>query len=139
MHRARPGLLAAILIAAAAAHAQPGLETGRWITESGNLEVEVAPCGEYHCGTIVRVIANNAMSGPGASSAAAAATAGAMILFKLRPMEGGGWQGRIYNRATDRTYHSRLNALSDERLKVTIYENDPEHAVVQLWRRPEAQ
>ena len=136
MQRARPGLLAAILIAASAAHAQPSPETGRWITESGNLEVEVAPCGEYHCGTIVRVIANNAMAGPGAPAAAAAV--GSKILFNLRPMEEGGWQGRIYNRATDRTYHSRLQALSDERLKVTIYENDPQQAVVQLWRRPEA-
>lgn len=137
MQRARPGLLAAILIAAAAAHAQPSLETGRWITESGNLEVEVAPCGQHHCGTVVRVIANNAMGGPGASSAAAAAV-GTRILFNLRPREGGGWQGRIHNRATDRTYHSRLDAVSGERLKVTIYENDPQHAIVQLWRRPEA-
>ena len=40
-------------------------QTGRWITASGNLEIEIAPCGQALCGTVVRVLANNSMSSSG--------------------------------------------------------------------------
>ncbi len=143
---ATSGLLAAILAIGVPAWAAPGPqpspqpspEEGRWITESGNLEVEVAPCGQYHCGTIVRVIANKAMGGPGASAGAAAALVGNHLLFNLRALDGGGWQGRIHNRGDGKTYHSRLQALSPERLQLTIYAERPDDGVVQVWRRPEA-
>jgi hypothetical protein len=36
--------------------------TGRWLTESGNLEVVVAPCAADLCGTVARVLANRSMS-----------------------------------------------------------------------------
>jgi uncharacterized protein (DUF2147 family) len=134
--------LAATLAVAGGAQAQPASpEAGRWITESGNLEVDVAPCGEAYCGTIVRVIANKSMSNPNqqmAAPAGAASPIGKKILFDLRPLKDGGWQGRIYNRENDKTYNSRLNAVGADQLKLTIYENDPAQGKVQVWRRPAA-
>jgi uncharacterized protein (DUF2147 family) len=132
-------LALAVTLSAGAQAQQASPEAGRWITESGNLEVEVAPCGENHCGTIVRVIANNSMSNPGqkmAAPAGAASPIGKKILFDLRPRDGGGWQGKIYNRENDKTYNSRLDALGADQLKLTIYENDPAMGKTQVWRRP---
>lgn len=124
-------------------------ETGRWITESGNLEVEIAACGDAassaYCGTITRVIANNAMSQgavpaavPAATQAATPAGAspiGKRILFDLKPLASGGWQGRIYNRENNKTYNSQLAALGGDQLKLTIYEDTPAQGRVQVWHR----
>ena len=35
---------------------------GRWITANGNLEVEIAPCGNALCGTVTQVLGNRSMS-----------------------------------------------------------------------------
>jgi uncharacterized protein (DUF2147 family) len=124
---------------ARAADASP--ETGRWITESGNLEVEIASCGDAasnaYCGTITRVIANNAMGQPGVQMAASNAPSplGKRILFDLKPLAGGGWQGHIYNRENNKTYNSQLAAVGGDQLKLTIYEDTPAQGRVQVWRR----
>jgi hypothetical protein len=54
-----------IVLAASPAHAL----SGRWITQSGNLEIEIAPCGDALCGTAVKVLANHSMSNAGAEMA----------------------------------------------------------------------
>ena len=43
--------------------------SGRWITQCGNLEIEIAPCGDALCGTAVKVLANHSMSQPGVEMA----------------------------------------------------------------------
>jgi len=65
-----------LCVVASTAYAQ----TGRWITASGNLEVEIAPCGQALCGTAVRVLANNSMSAPGKSMASNVPGLGLKIL-----------------------------------------------------------
>jgi uncharacterized protein (DUF2147 family) len=133
-------LCASLAIVGASARAeQASPEAGRWITESGNLEVEIAACGQAYCGTIVRVLANNSMNNPAAAMAPAAGAAspiGKKIMFDLQPMEGGGWQGHIYNREDNKTYNSRLTALGTDQLRLSIYADNPEQAKVQVWRRP---
>ena len=53
-------------VAPAPGTAHPKAPLGRWITESGNLEVNIAPCnpagGNALCGKVVRVLANRSMS-----------------------------------------------------------------------------
>ncbi len=74
---ARPLLAALALLSAALpagaqqAGAEPRAPLGRWVTESGNLEVEVAPCSSGSptlCGKVVKVMANRSMAGPGQAS-----------------------------------------------------------------------
>ena len=131
-------LSAILTLAVASAQAQQAApELGRWITESGNLEVEIAACGPAYCGTITRVIAKQSMSKPGAAMAPAHAASplGKQILFDLQPMSAGGWQGHIYNRENNKTYNSQLAALDPDQLKLTIYEDSPANGRVQVWRR----
>jgi uncharacterized protein (DUF2147 family) len=116
----------------------PQAESGRWITQSGNLEVEIAPCGEARCGTVVRVIDNRAMAGPAAPAATAAAMPsplGKQILFGLLPLADGGLQGRIYNRADNKTYNSILKSTGKDELTLTIYQDTPDQGQVQVWQR----
>ncbi|AMP07565.1 DUF2147 domain-containing protein [Collimonas pratensis] len=116
-------------------------ESGRWITESGNLEVDIAPCGTDMCGTIVRVIANRSMSNPTVAMQPtnAGSPLGKKILFDLKPAEQGGWQGHIYNRENDKTYNSLIALIAPDQLKLTVYEDTPAHGKTQVWKRPDAQ
>lgn len=129
---------AALALSAHPARAQGTIpEAGRWVTESGTLEVEIAPCGPDYCGTVTRVIADHAMGQPGTPMAGAGAGAvlGKTILSGLQPLAGGGWLGRIVNRENGKTYHSRVAAIDADRLQLTIYEATPADGRVQVWRR----
>src|SRR5262245_11573790 len=95
---------------------------GRWLTASGNLEVEVAPCGQALCGTVVRVLGNRSMSAGGGEMTPADTRdpMGMQILidfvpteFRETPASDGGaaksriptrWNGQIYNRENAKTY-----------------------------------
>jgi uncharacterized protein (DUF2147 family) len=129
---------AALALSAHPARAQGTIpEAGRWVTESGNLEVEIAPCGPDYCGTVTRVIADHAMgqSGTPMAASASASVLGKTILSGLQPLDGGGWLGRIVNRENGKTYHSRVAAIDADRLQLTIYEDTPADGRVQVWRR----
>jgi thiol-disulfide isomerase/thioredoxin/uncharacterized protein (DUF2147 family) len=129
---------------AVAQAAEPVPEAGRWLTESGALEVEIAPCGKAYCGTVTRVLSNASMAGPGAPAAGGAAPSplGKTIIRDLQPLPdkgaGAGWQGWIVNRENGRDYHVRLAALEGDRLQLTIYTKAPGDGRVQVWRRPAA-
>jgi uncharacterized protein (DUF2147 family) len=131
-------LLAAALLATPAAFAQPA---GRWITESGNLEVEIAPCGAALCGTVVRVLANRSMSGPGAEMTPADTrpALGMTILSQLTPAGEGELAGRIYNRENAKHYSVKLSLASPEQLLVRAYIGLPLFGKTQVWQRVPAQ
>lgn len=127
-----------LLLAAAGAQAQSAQsappELGRWITQSGNLEIDIDTCGPAYCGTVVRVIAQAAM--PGAAMAPAAPSPlGKKILFDLQPAGGAGLQGRIFNRGDNKTYNTQIVAAAPDQLQLTIYQDKPAEGQVQLWRR----
>lgn len=131
--------LAASLAPSAFAQSAPQ-QLGRWITESGNLEVEVAPCGDAYCGTVVRVIANRSMSAPGAEMAAAdpRPALGMAILRGLKPGEGearGEWKGEIYNRENGKTYSAIVTAPAADQLAIRAYLGLPALGKTQVWRR----
>ena len=113
------------------------IERGRWITQSGNLEVEITPCANALCGTVVRVIANNSMSKPGSAMAAADARSplGMKILSDFKPSGDAEWKGRIYNREDGETYDCVMTLLAPDQLKIRAYKGLPLFGKTQLWSR----
>ncbi|MES2937527.1 MAG: DUF2147 domain-containing protein [Pseudomonadota bacterium] len=141
-HRFAAAALAAFSIAGAqAAGPAPSAPLGRWITESGNLEVELAPCGDALCGTVVRVLANRAMAGPPGQEMAPAdarPALGMVILSQLRPSGEGEYSGTIYNRENAKSYGARLTLAAPGELLVRAYVGLPLFGKTQVWRRAAA-
>lgn len=111
--------------------------TGHWLTESGNLEVDIAPCGQALCGTVVRVIANRAMSDPKTAMASADGrpALGMKILQDVTPSGDGEWKGRIYNRENGETYDCLMTYAAPDQLKIRGYKVLPLFGKTQVWRR----
>ncbi len=137
----RSTLLIAGFVLAFPAFAQsaPGAspETGRWITESGNLEVEIAPCGPALCGTVIKVIANRSMRKADAAMAPAdnRSPLGMQILTGFVPAGDGEWKGRIYNRENGETYDCLMSLAAPDQLKVRGYKGLPLFGKTQIWHR----
>ncbi|WEF32716.1 DUF2147 domain-containing protein [Pseudoduganella chitinolytica] len=129
-------LAAALALAALPLRAAPPPESGRWITASGNLEVEIAPCGDALCGTVSKVLGNRSMSHPGQPMPAADSrpVPGMQLLTGLRSVGDGTWQGRLYNRENGQTYDCRLRLAAPDRLEVQPT-GLPAMAPPQVWRR----
>lgn len=138
----------------------PQAPLGCWITESGNLEVDVAPCAADAkttatstsanaggsptlCGKVVRVLANRSMSAPGTDMAAADArpALGMTLLSTLRDTgsRSGAYQGEIYHRENAKTYRATLTPAEPDQLLVRAYVGIPLFGKTQVWRRPAAE
>jgi uncharacterized protein (DUF2147 family) len=123
------------------AHAQQAVagasENGRWLTESGNVEVQIMPCGEALCGKVVKVLANRSMSSPGAAMAAAddRSPLGMQILTGFTPAGDGEWKGNIYNRENGETYDCLMSLASPDQLKVRGYKGIALFGKTQIWTR----
>ncbi|KRD21996.1 hypothetical protein ASE39_06270 [Acidovorax sp. Root267] len=147
-------------LAASASVPHPQAPLGRWITESGNLEVDVAPCATDAkntatsisakpggsptlCGKVVRVLAHRSMSAPGTDMAAADArpALGMTLLSGLRDTGSGSgdYQGEIYNRENAKTYRATLTPAEPDQLLVRAYVGIPLFGKTQVWRRPAAE
>ena len=130
--------LAASLAAAAPQPAPSPL--GRWITASGNLEIDVAPCGDALCGTVVRVLANRSMSGPGEEMKPADARdpLGMRILSGFVPSGDPAtrWDGSIYNRENAKTYRCRMSIGDAGELVLRAYVGIPWFGRTSTWTRP---
>ncbi|MED5620435.1 DUF2147 domain-containing protein [Ideonella sp. BN130291] len=138
----RSSLCAAALgLASLAAFAQaPSADPrGRWITASGNLEVEVAPCGAALCGVVTKVIANHSMSRPGeAMQPADTRPALGMTLLKnftAEEGEAGTWRGEIYNRENGKTYSGLMSLDANGAMVLRAYVGLPAFGKTQLWQR----
>lgn len=130
---------AAIAICITATWADPPLNPlGRWVTESGNLEVDVAPCGDALCGTVVKVLANRSMSAPGGEMDAAdkRPAIGMTILSGFRLVGKGEYKGEIYNRENAKTYSATIKPAKGDQLLVHGYVLLPLFGKTQVWRRP---
>jgi len=142
-------LALSLVPAASLAGTEPGAASplGRWLTASGNFEVEVAPCGDALCGTVVRVLANRSMSRPGEEMKAADSRdpMGMRILSDLVPSEyedvGGkrapvAWKGQIYNREDAKTYRCIMRVGDDGTLLLRGYVGLPWFGRTSAWTRP---
>jgi uncharacterized protein (DUF2147 family) len=133
-----PAVLA--LAIAPAAFAQGNLpQQGRWLTESGNLEVDIAPCGDAFCGTVVKVLANRSMSNPGGELVQAdpRPAMGMKLLSDLRPAGEGELKGEIYNRENAKSYSTVLSLAGPNQLVVRSYIGLPVFGKTQVWQRVE--
>lgn len=134
----------------------PKAPLGPWITESGNLEVDVTLCATHSnaasisanaddspalCGKVVRVLANRSMSAPGNGMAAADSrpALGMTLLSALRDTGGGDYQGEIYNRENAKIYRVTLTPAEPDQLLVRAYVGIPLFGKTQVWRRPAAE
>lgn len=115
---------------------------GRWITASGNLEVEIAPCGKALCGTVTQVLGNRSMSRDGEEMKAVDTrpALGMKILQNLVPETVEGqrttrWEGEIYNRENGKTYACLMSLNPDGSLLVRPYVGLPLFGKTQTWHR----
>lgn len=137
----RRALAATLAVGAFAAHAQPQpqppAQAGRWLTESGNLEVDIAHCGDAWCGTVTRVLANRSMSVPGQEMDAVdkRPALGMKILTGLQASGDAALTGDIYNRENAKTYRVRLTMDGPRQMLVRPYVGIPLFGKTQLWRR----
>jgi len=156
-----------LLLASLAAMAQPAAQAtapavapaansptdprGRWITASGNLEVEIARCGEALCGTVTRVLGNRSMTPGGGEMQPADARSplGMQLLkdFSPRATDEAGrppaeWRGEIYNRENGKTYRCTMSlstaATPAGELLLHAYVGLPLFGKTQVWQRAPA-
>ena len=121
-----------IVLAASPAHAL----SGRWITQSGNLEIEIAPCGDALCGTAVKVLANHSMSNPGVEMANTGVPAlGLKVLRDFVPDGDNRWSGHLYDRENGKTYRCRMTLLDSGALEIHPYIGLPLFGQSQIWQR----
>lgn len=123
------------------AGAEPRAPLGRWVTESGNLEVEVAPCSGGSatlCGKVVKVMANRSMAGPGQAGEFAdkRPALGMTLLSGFKPSGTNEHQGEIYNRENAKTYSATLTPSGTDQLLVHAYVGIALFGKTQVWRRP---
>ena len=128
-----PALAGALLLATAAS-ARPTDPLGTWRTASGNLEVQIAPCGPALCGTAVKVLANKSMAA-GQAQKTPPAKVGLKVLSDLKPARPGVWRGRLFNRENGKTYNCLVEPTPDGALKIRGYVGLPLIGKDQVWRR----
>jgi uncharacterized protein (DUF2147 family) len=123
---------------------------GRWVTSSGNLEVEIAPCGDALCGTVVKVLANHSMSRAGGEMKPADPRdpMGMKILSEFVASEfseeGGArtpvaWRGEIYNRENAKTYSCVMRMGESGELVLRGYVGIPLFGSTSTWTRAGAE
>jgi uncharacterized protein (DUF2147 family) len=117
------------------------------VTSSGNLEVDVAPCGDALCGTVVKVLANRSMSRDGEEMKPADSRdpMGMQVLTGFVPSEyaeqGGArvpveWRGEIYNRENAKTYSCIMTIGAQGELLLHGYVGIPWFGRTSAWTRP---
>jgi len=130
--------LAAILLATFAGPAAAAGLTGHWLSASGNVDVEIAPCAPppntLLCGTIARVLSNQSMSGPG-QMASTTNDVGLKILIDFAPAADGTFQGRLLNRENGKIYDGTLRLNGPDELEVRGYVLISLFGKTQIWHR----
>ena len=90
--------LATLLAAPAAATAGSPIE-GRW--KRGNLQIDIKPCGEMLCGTIVKASAKQQAK---AQRGSGTELIGARLIENIRPVGDGRYKARVF--LADRNMHA---------------------------------
>lgn len=120
----------------AGSSADPQLAVGRWLTESGNLEIDIAPCGARLCGTVSKVLSNRSMSDPRKQMTPVDGRSpmGMTILSEFT-LDGSVWKGRIYNRENGKTYDCLMTVAGRDTLRIRGYKLLPVLGKTQIWTR----
>ena len=88
----RLAVLAVAMTVPASLSAQAALE-GRWKNPKGSVVVEIEPCGNAYCGTVVDA---SAKAKAGARKGGTASLIGTRILSDVRPNGKGAYKGRAF-------------------------------------------
>jgi uncharacterized protein (DUF2147 family) len=113
---------------------------GRWLTHTGNLEIEIAPCGAALCGTVTKVLANRSMSGSGEMVPADnRLPLGMKILKDFTPSGEGEWYGELYDRENAKTYSCKITLGGSDQLIVHPYVGLSIFGKTLIWKRVAAQ
>lgn len=123
-------LAALALVTTSQATPQPPL--GRWLTQSGNLVIEIAPCGPALCGIVAEVRANRSMEDSRKAIAGPPPAIGMKLITDLVPY-GDEWQGKIFNRENGKTYDC-LISRDGPNLKVRPYVFVSLIGQTQIWK-----
>ncbi|MBX3493485.1 MAG: DUF2147 domain-containing protein [Parvibaculum sp.] len=113
----------AALAFAVPANALEGPE-GRWIAPEEDAVVEIAPCGDALCGTVVEILSNPGDAGTGTR-----------ILIGFESSGAGTWSGTAYSRAKDKSYDCNIEMLDANRLKLRPYVGIPLFGETLVWER----
>lgn len=118
---------------------------GRWITASGNLEVQIAPCGAALCGSVTKVLGNRSMSRDGQEMQPADTrpALGMQLLSDFTPIdttEGRApteWRGSIYNRENGKHYRCTMSLSGQGAAELVLrpYIGIPLFGQTQIWHR----
>lgn len=140
--RLLPALAALAIGLIATTAAQAADPRGRYLTASGNFEVELTRCGAALCGRVSKVIANHAMSRPGEAMQAADARdpMGLQLLSNFvvdgdTSAEPTRWRGDIYNRENGKTYACLMSLDERGDLVLRAYVGLPLFGKTQVWQR----
>jgi uncharacterized protein (DUF2147 family) len=110
MYHAKKWMIAAVMITAIPAQAAAPI-TGRWVTQSKDGVVEIAPCGAALCGKLVKFLVNPP-AGPGAKDLnnpdkkLRNRTILGMTILTGFKADGDEYKGQIYDPKSGRTYRS---------------------------------
>ena len=131
-------LLALVASASTSLAAEP---TGRWRSASGNVEVEIAPCGTALCGTIARVLSNRSMADPAVELPKDAPGVGLVVLSNFLPSGAGdgSLEGFIYDRESRKTYACTMSLETPDRLALHAYVGVHVLGRTQVWTRVDAE
>lgn len=110
-------LLSALLIAASHPAAAPAGNNilGTWWNSDGSVSVEVAPCGQFLCGTVLHA---EQRAEEDARKAGVMHMVGLRVMREFQPMGGGRWKGHVFVPARNQVFRSTITPLSADHMKV---------------------
>ena len=120
------GFCVAAALASFATNAAASDAIGKWLTPDGKSHVEIVPCGEQLCGTIVWLKEPNNAEGSAKldienekEALRARPIVGLPLLNGFKVKDELSWDGgKIYNPEDGKTYKSKMNLAYDNTLKV---------------------
>tara|TARA_B100000749_G_scaffold224413_1_gene179761 strand:+ start:60 stop:470 length:411 start_codon:yes stop_codon:yes gene_type:complete len=125
-------LAAGLMTASVAAAASPD---GKWLTESGKTQVQIAPCGSNYCGTIVwQKTPSNDVKNPDAAKRSRPLV-GTEMLSGLSADGDNAWKGKLYNFENGKTYTGKMELTDANTLKLSGCIMGGVICKSQTWRR----
>ena len=102
------------LLGSAAWAADP---SGTWLSESGQTQVQIAPCGGAYCGTIVWVAEDTGDVNNPDPALQGRSLVGVQMISGMVP-DGERYRGSLYNYTNGKTYSGTLEVANDNTLNL---------------------
>ena len=109
----------ALAFLAGPAAAQTADPSGVWQSETGDTRVRIARCGDAYCGTIVAVRGEAKDVNNPNEALRSRNLVGVRMIEEIRPVQGGGFQGQLYNFRDGKTYTGKMTLKSASALELS--------------------